>query len=355
MGIDVEKLLAEVSAESPCGEDLSYDQGNAELERAMQGTTEQQVGDSIVEAQDPDWKDIRSKCVDLLGRSKDLRVSINLTLALMMTDGLVGLRDGLALINGLIEKYWDSFWPQLDPEDDNDPLERLNIISSLAPESSYQDPLKFPQRILEVPLVSSQQLGRFSLRSVLLTTGELTPAGEEKVPDPAHIDGAFGSADADVLSSNAAAAGEIVDLLNKISANLGEKVGIASVPSLDKFASRVKQIQQLYAQKSSAGGGGDLGAAEGGEAGPGAPAAARGPGISGGISTRNDVVRALDMIVEYYRRAEPSSPVPLLMERAKRLATKNFMEIIQDMSPDAIQMIRTIVGAEPSAEEQSGY
>jgi type VI secretion system protein ImpA len=47
--------------------------------------------------------------------------------------------------------------------------------------------------------------------------------------------------------------------------------------------------------------------------------------------------------------------VPLLMERAKRLATKNFMEIIQDMSPDAIQMIRTIVGAEPSAEGQSGY
>jgi type VI secretion system protein ImpA len=45
-------------------------------------------------------------------------------------------------------------------------------------------------------------------------------------------------------------------------------------------------------------------------------------------------MRMLDKICEYYERAEPSSPVPLLLQRAKKLVPMTFMEIVQDLIPD---------------------
>jgi type VI secretion system protein ImpA len=346
MAADVERLLAAVSDDSPCGEDLSYDAGYAALDRAIQGTPEQQVGDSIVPAQDPDWREIKTSCLDLWGRSHDLRLALDLTLTFMMLEGLGGLRDGLKLLHGLIERHWDSFWPKLDPEDNNDPLERLNIISSLAPESSYQDPLRLPQRILDVPLAVAPQLGKFTLRHVLLASGELSPVKGEKVPETAHIDGAFASGDKEHLERSAAAAAAADELLGKIEAALGEKVGAANVPSLDKLHSRVKQIRALYAQK--AGGGAAMAAADGGAVGAvtgAAPAAvARGPGISGGIASREDVIKALDMICQFYERTEPASPVPLLLQRARRLVTMSFLEIIEDIAAEGLRQVKGLAG-----------
>jgi type VI secretion system protein ImpA len=56
------------------------------------------------------------------------------------------------------------------------------------------------------------------------------------------------------------------------------------------------------------------------------------------------VVRALDNICAYYRRHEPSSPLPLLLERCKRLATMSFIEIVREMVPDGIPQVEIIAG-----------
>jgi len=350
--IDVEGLLADVTADAPCGEDLSYDPAYVELERAIQGTPEKQVGDSVIAAEEPDWREVRKLALDLMGRTKDLRVTLDLTLALMKLEGLTGLRDGLALVGGLLEKHWESFHPQLDPDDDNDPTERMNIISSLAPEGGFQDPLKFPQRLLELPLCSSAQLGQFSMRSVMLAGGDLKPAGDETVPDPAHIDAAFATAEPEDLSANAAAIMEVEDALAKINARLEECVGAANAPDLDGFETPVKQIRQLLQQKApqafpgggaSAAGGAPSAGAEGGSV-SSAEAGTSGA-LSGSVSSRDDVVRVLDLVCAYYSRHEPSSPVPLIIQRARRLVTKDFMEIIKDMSPDAVQQIQKVVGS----------
>jgi type VI secretion system protein ImpA len=69
----------------------------------------------------------------------------------------------------------------------------------------------------------------------------------------------------------------------------------------------------------------------------------------GEIRSREDVVRVLERICDYYSRNEPSSPVPLLLRRAQRLATGSFMEIVRDLAPDAIKTIEQICGAEESA------
>ena len=64
----------------------------------------------------------------------------------------------------------------------------------------------------------------------------------------------------------------------------------------------------------------------------------------GEIRSREDVLKLLQKICQYYDRNEPSSPVPLMLKRAARLAEMDFMQIINDLSPDAIPQIRTVTG-----------
>src|ERR1019366_5166340 len=42
-----------------------------------------------------------------------------------------GLRDGLQLVRGLLEKFWGALYPLLDPADNNDPAQRLNLLRGL--------------------------------------------------------------------------------------------------------------------------------------------------------------------------------------------------------------------------------
>ena len=68
---------------------------------------------------------------------------------------------------------------------------------------------------------------------------------------------------------------------------------------------------------------------------------------AGEIATREDVVRVLDKMCDWYARAEPSSPVPLLLRRAKKLVHMEFMDIIRDLASDGVSQVERIRGEEP--------
>ena len=86
---EIEALLAPVSAEDSCGADLEYgDPAFTAFDRATQGKPEQQIGSTIIPAEEPDWKAVGRQAIQLLGRTKDLRVAVHLTKALLHTDGL---------------------------------------------------------------------------------------------------------------------------------------------------------------------------------------------------------------------------------------------------------------------------
>ena len=55
-------------------------------------------------------------------------------------------------------------------------------------------------------------------------------------------------------------------------------------------------------------------------------------------------MRVLDKACDYFERHEPSSPVPLLLRRAKRLVSKDFMEILRDLAPDGVSQAENIGG-----------
>ena len=181
--IDVEKLLGEISAEAPCGEDLEYDSAFSELERAAQGKPEQEIGNTKVEAQPPDWREIEGAALELFTRTKDLRVAALLAKAALQTGGFGALSDGLQVVRELLERYWDQVHPQLDPDDSNDPTMRVNALRGLADSAIFLPSLR------TAPLVNVRGMGQFSLRDI-----QAAKDGREGAPNQAAIDGAFAAA-----------------------------------------------------------------------------------------------------------------------------------------------------------------
>jgi type VI secretion system protein ImpA len=73
------------------------------------------------------------------------------------------------------------------------------------------------------------------------------------------------------------------------------------------------------------------------------PGAAAVVGV-GSIRSRDDAIRALDAVAAFFRKNEPSSPVPLFVERAKRLVAKDFLEVLADMAPDGLDQAKHVGG-----------
>ena len=53
---------------------------------------------------------------------------------------------------------------------------------------------------------------------------------------------------------------------------------------------------------------------------------------------------ALDAVAAFFRRTEPSSPIPLFLARAKRLVSKDFLEVLADIAPEAVAQARAAGG-----------
>lgn len=337
--IDVEQFLSDLSADDPCGPDLEYDAAFLELTRIAQGRPAQEMGGQVIPGEEPDWREVRSRATSLLGRSRDLRAATLLTRALLRTDGLEGFADGLALLTGLIERHWAGVHPRLDPDDGNDPAIRVNTLLVLADRDLTLAALR------SLPLADSRRVGRYNLRDHEIATGAL-PTPAEGGADTATIDAAFLDMDVALLQATAEAAARALDQLKALEAALDAQAGSASA---DFTAARgtLRAMSLLLTQQLARRGVGEAADGEGAEMTTGTDA---GGGQSvGGIRTREDVVRVLDQLCDWYQRTEPSSPVPLLLQRAKRLVTKNFVELMQDLSPGGMSELKTIAGLDPDA------
>jgi type VI secretion system protein ImpA len=343
--IDVDALLSPVSADPPCGPDLEYDKDFVELERMAQGKAERQLGDVVTPAEPPEWKQVGQQARALMDRTKDLRVAAHLTKALLRTAGLAGFADGMHLVRGLVERYWDSVHPRLDP-DDNDPTMRVNALAALCDEPTVA-------ALRLAPLVDARTVGKFSLRDILAASGELVLGAGQAPTDIATIEAAFDAVDLPVLAATSAAVEGARHDLAAVESIVAGKVSSSQGVNLSKLSGFLDQASKHVASRlerrapvdePAAGNGAS---AEGGQSG-----GARRAGPPGQIRSRDDVVKLLDLICAYYQRAEPSSPVPLLLNRAKRLVTMTFVDIVKDMAPDAMPRIQMIGGA-PEGEGSS--
>jgi type VI secretion system protein ImpA len=131
-----------------------------------------------------------------------------------------------------------------------------------------------------------------------------------------------------------------VQALDTIRSCLAAKVNSADIPNLQVLTGALIAVIDT------------LGAALGVEAvqadgaagtSDGAPVAIGG---SDTIRGRDDAVRQLERICEFIQRTEPGNPAPLLIRRAQRLMSKDFLGIIKDLAPGSLDEIQKIAGIE---------
>jgi type VI secretion system protein ImpA len=345
--IDIAPLLGEISAQSPSGENLEYDPLFGAMERAAIGKPEQQFGSTIVPAEEPNWKDVKKNAIELLSRTKDLRVSVELARSELGISGFVPFLNSLELTCGFVELYWDTVHPQLDPDDGNDPSFRVNIIESLCDEERTLRSLR------HAPVVNSRTFGRFNLRDVAVANGELPPgAGVKEPPDWTKINAAFEETTVDDLRASAQATQAAIERLKATQRTFAERAGGSNGINLARLREVIQAADKVFQEQlnrrgvsleviaSSAG----SDSAESGGVATGDAGMVKAQSFSGDITKREDVLRCLDKINEYYKKYEPSSPLPLLLDRCKRLVSASFLEIIEDFAPDVLSKISAIGG-----------
>lgn len=346
--MNLDALLGPRESDGASGEDLEYDYDFMELQRVSAPGEERQAGNEILAGEEPDFRDVESRALAILARSHDLRAAVLLGDARLNTKGLVGFADAVAYIRRCLQEHWETCHPQLDPDDDDDPTMRVNAVRGLA---GLQTTLRYLRR---TPLTQSRTFGRLTLVQIQQGYGEVPLAeGQSAEHDRASVNAAFADTPPETLKSLHDAAAQVLADLTTIDQLISKKA-----PGVDFNIDETIRLLQIMLRHVSAHVEGDApaeaAAAQGAQEasdgvtgpGPGAggPRRGGGGGLSGAVETPQDARGALDRVIDYFKRHEPSSPVPILLERAKRLVGADFLTIMKDMAPQGLDNVRMIGG-----------
>ena len=341
--MDVPLLLAAVSATSPCGEDLEYDADFLRLERDSRGQPERSMGDSILPAEPPEWRSIQQQSLDLLQRSKDLRITHFLLQSSLALEGITGLARVLTLISELLKQYWAELHPRLDADDDDDPTVRINALAGLTSDVTIR-------LLRESILARSRTFGAVSLRAAA------NASGLQSFPDESlgaeQLAGALLDSDPEQLELTRAALLEARGAAEAIEQHVSDQVGSAQGVDLGPLKQPLKMALQILGQFAPQSGDSELPDPSGDDnaapteyaSAPGAPRNTGSSTVSGEINNRDDVLRSLDRILAYYTRHEPSSPLPVLLNRAKNLVHADFAAIVRNLIPDGMSQFENLRG-----------
>ena len=317
-------LLQSITAEQPCGESLE----DTPLLASFDGF--RLFGQPTPLDPVPEWGEIRARALEALGKSKDLRLLAHLGTALLRTDGLPAFSRTLYVASQWLQTNWSATYPLVD----EDAILRRNALNC------FSDPMAVIDGLRRLPLVSSRQHGTFSIRDIDIATGQLqTPEGEAR-PDEQRIDAAFAEMPLPELEGLQRSVAEAIDAVKRIETTMSAEGGPDAVPDFDPLAVQLGKIDRVLRARVAARTGAELD----GEATAEAVAGNGQPVAVGAIKSRQDAIRALDAVAEFFRRNEPSSPIPLLIARAKRLVSKNFLEVLADMAPDGVAQARSASG-----------
>lgn len=327
--------------ESPSGENLEYESVFTELEIAAQPGQERQMGDEIVAAEEPDYVDIIGKARAVLEQSHDLRAAVYLCHGELRRNGFPAFAEVTGYIRSCLTDFWESCHPQLDEDDDDDPTMRVNALRNLA------DPDTIIAAIRLAPMAQSNAFGQVCLRHKLILDGEMTAREDEFVPDAASYGATFQDADAEALEEIFAAVRKAAEDVDAIDAVFDERIP-GYGPDLTELKKVLAKVVSVIAAETGASvEGAEEEAGDGADANGAAAAGVAVVSAPGAIANDRDVINALERIIEYYERNEPSNPVPILLQRARKLVGADFLTIVQDLAPAGLENVQNVGGIEP--------
>lgn len=333
----VDTWLEPISGDA-CGEDLEYDNDFLELSQAAVGKPETQFGP----AEPPEWRVVADKATALFDRTRDLRVAILWMRSQVVSGGWGALPDGLRLVQGLLENFWDELHPRPDP-DDGDAYARINALSLLNESDGLLGDLR------AASILRSRSIGELRGRDIEIALERLTAREDESPPSREQIERMLADAVVedpalrDLASSARGRLKAIGDLMR-------ERVGYDRAPSFDALDAALGDLQRLLPDDATGAAPSSDDAIDDNPSGERESRGSRGGGGLGDtIDTRDDALRAIDLVCDYLERTEPTNPAQLLLRRAQRLVNKNFLELVRELAPDALAEVARVMGVSPDS------
>ena len=356
---DLEAILAPLAGEQPTGVDLREDYAPNSIyfrlrdaragARDAERQAETEGGDEGLPAL---WRPVATLAISALkANSKDLEVATWLTEALVRIAGLRGLMAGATVIGGLVERYWDGVFPLPDEHGMETRVAAVAGLSGQGADGTLMQPLRKSvvfrrpdgtpfslwqyQAALELSGISDPER-----RAQRIAAGVLP--FEEVEKEARLAGGPYWSAQRDSLV-------EVLTAWKGMESTLDAKAGPAS-PS----GNRVREVLELMLDISSrfAPQSAPDAAVGGDEAGAGDVSDA--PAAAGTLTGREQALRQLAEVAEWFKRNEPNSPIGFTLDEAARRARLSWPELVAELISDetALQTLLTSAGMKRPVAEQ---
>ena len=337
-----------ISIEEPSGVNIEYDSRYLELQNAAEGKPEQQYGDTVIPAVEPDWTLVEKLCIQLLSESKDLRVFSYYTRALTVKYGLPGFEAGVEAIKINLENFWESIFPQLIDEDGEfDPFYRANALSFFLTYDGILKELLHSHLLIngltQQPVILKQALG------VLQSNEEAQayPGGRDRLLLDIRIHNDSGKTQVPALTNSLRHLRRIIQIFTQHipNENLIDFSNLISSlqPILDiateGMNSAITDVNQILNNTVEV--------------------VMPNPEVTNththlnaesdnwrrmNLQARSDVDLVLEKICIYFENYEPSHPAPLFIRRVQRLMNMDFYEIMQDINPESLSHLEVLIG-----------
>lgn len=370
--LDFSVLLAPIEGDSPAGRDLRREprdtsaywqlrdvrQEAANRERALlrAGPNER--------VEPPDWAAVVDGGHALLAeQSKDIEAAAWMMEALLRLGGLRGLGAGAALIGQLAETFGEDLHPASDEDEpDEDPAElRMRPITGLV--SGRTPPLLPPIRLLPLFLSADGREVTLSDYDSAAALEVLSPEQKERRIGEGAVDIAAleeqALRDPGALSQLRTDAADALAAWDAMDAALA-RVGGRSKPNLGDVRAILARIEGFARRLAPppaevAPAPVEVSAPQAGGSAPVAAPATVMAAAAGAIVTREDALRRLEEVAEWFRRFEPHSPLSYTLADAVRRARLPLPALLAEIVEDygTRSQILTALGIRPPPEAEA--
>jgi type VI secretion system protein ImpA len=377
--IDLEALLTPLDGDNTAGESLRYEGTYDQIKEARREDEVLAQGDWSRDLKVADWPKVIKLATDaLLTKTKDLQIAAWLTEGIVKHDRhdrWVALRDGLNLLRGLHENFWETVYPEIDPEDDEGPLaSRANVLAAFDARLAViikELPLTAGQKYSYLQYLESKQFDfPENIEAAEYEQQERLRALKEQAQSENRVTGedwrkAKAATSRDFIEARFALINECWDAYKALDAEMDARFA-RETPGLGAFKKSFEEIHTLMdllvKEKQKAepredefdgAGASDEGEGEAVSAGGGGGFAVAG----GAIRSRQEALKRLSEIAAFFRQTEPHSPVSYAVDRAVKWGNMPLEAWLADVLKDgtALDSVREVLGFNTGNSSSASY
>jgi type VI secretion system protein ImpA len=369
--LDLERLLAPISDESPTGEELSlsdlsgpllrikdaFDEARRlvkeEQDRDLNGGVDS-FGQAWRRIPPPDWDAVIELSTTTLSEvSKDFRIASWLTESLLRKYNIAGLREGLLLCKGLCDQYWGAIHPPATEDDGHSAT--VAAFSALVAESTYRAILG--TTIVQGQKQTEREPRRYTAQD-FLRAKELdgTTNGDYSSEESAVVGLSEFKAIAELTpmefhEANLATINECLQTLDALGDFFRENCledayGETTWPNVAGMRTQLETVMRLIKEISGGRAGEASEPVELIDSGSGGAMQIHGQPAVRQEMNRETALRAIEDIAKFFERTEPHTPIHFALRKAVRWGRMPLPELLAELLEDGVSIdhVRKLIG-----------